>query len=142
MRALIDTCVIIDALQNREPFARSAQTKFLMAANHQYVGCITAKASTDVYYLMHRHTHDDKASRAVLQKLFTLFDVLDTAGMDCRRAIPSPVSDFEDAVMIETAARAEVDCIVTRNTHDYAKSSVPVYSPEQFIGQFDFSEGL
>ena len=42
MRALLDTCVIIDALQSREPFCKSAQTIFLAAANNQFIGCITA----------------------------------------------------------------------------------------------------
>lgn len=84
---------------------------------------------------MHRHTHSDKASREVLNKLFSLFEVADTAGIDCRRAIPSPVSDFEDAVMIETAARTEVDCIVTRNEHDFVKSTVPVLSPKDFLSK-------
>lgn len=137
MRVLIDTCVIIDVLQNRNPFAKDAQTMFLAAANNQFIGCITAKASTDIYYLMHRYTHNDKASREVLNKLFSLFDVLDTSGMDCRRAVPSSISDFEDAVMIETALRYEVDCIVTRNMQDYAKSPVQVYSPEQFLKQLE-----
>ena len=100
-----------------------------------FVGCITAKASTDIYYLMHRHTHSDKASREVLNKLFSLFEVADTAGIDCRRAIPSPVSDFEDAVMIETAARTEVDCIVTRNEQDFVKSTVPVLLPKDFLSR-------
>lgn len=135
MRALLDTCVIVDALQSREPFSDHAQTIFLLAANNQFVGCITAKSVTDIYYLMHRYTHNDKSSRAVLSKLFTLFDVLDTAGTDCRHAIPSQITDYEDAVMIETAARCEVDCIVTRNTHDYAKSPVAVCTPEEFIAK-------
>ena len=133
MRALIDTCVIIDVLQNREPFSKDAQTLFLAAANNQFIGCITAKAATDIYYLMHRFTHDDTASRAVLNKLFLLFSLLDTAGMDCRHAVLSPVADFEDAVMIETAIRTESDCIVTRNVHDYTKSKVPVYTPAEFL---------
>lgn len=137
MRALLDTCIIIDALQNRAPFSEDAQTIFLLAANQQYIGCITAKSSTDIYYLMHRHTHNDKQSRAVLSKLFSLFDVLDTAGTDCRHAIPSQISDYEDAVMIATATRSEVDCIVTRNTHDYAKSSVPVFTPKEFIDKIE-----
>lgn len=137
MRVLIDTCVIIDVLQNRSPFAKDAQTIFLAAANNQFIGCITAKASTDIYYLMHRYTHNDKASREVLNKLFSLFDVLDTSGMDCRHAIPSAISDFEDAVMVETAFRYEVDCIVTRNMQDYVKSTVQVYSPEQFLKQLE-----
>ena len=33
MRALIDTCIIIDALQAREPFAEDAQQIFLAVAN-------------------------------------------------------------------------------------------------------------
>ena len=133
MRAFIDTCVVIDALQSREPFAKDAQDIFLAAANNLYLGYISAKAVTDIYYLMHRHTHDDKASRDILNKLFALFDVLDTAGIDCRKAVLSPVSDFENAVMVETALRSEVDCIVTRNLRDFVKSPVPVYEPKAFL---------
>ena len=133
MRAFIDTCVVIDALQSREPFAKDAQDIFLAAANNLFLGYISAKAVTDIYYLMHRHTHDDKASRDILNKLFALFDVLDTAGIDCRKAVLSPVSDFEDAVMVETALRSEVDCIVTRNLRDFTKSPVPVYEPKAFL---------
>lgn len=133
MRAFIDTCVVIDALQSREPFAKDAQGVFLAAANNLFLGYISAKSVTDVYYLMHRHTHDDKASRDILNKLFALFDVLDTAGIDCRKAVLSPVSDFEDAVMVETALRSEVDCIVTRNPRDFTKSPVPVYEPKAFL---------
>ena len=133
MRAFIDTCVVIDALQSREPFAKDAQDIFLAAANNLYLGYISAKAVTDIYYLMHRHTHDDKASRDILNKLFSLFDVLDTAGIDCRKAVLSPVSDFEDAVMVETALRSEVDCIVTRNLRDFTKSPVPVHEPKAFL---------
>ena len=142
MRALIDTCVIVDVLQSRVPFVEDAQKIFLLAANQQFIGCITAKSTTDVYYLTHRLTHDDKSSRTVLSKLFTLFEVVDTAGMDCRRAIPSEVSDYEDAVMIETALRTEVDCIVTRNTRDYSRSPVTVYSPEEFIKQLEEEQKL
>lgn len=133
MRALLDTCILLDAMQNREPFSQPAQEIFLCAANDRFRGCITAKAATDIYYLMHRYTHDDKASRKALNSLFMLFEVLDTAGMDCRRAIASDVADYEDAVMVETALRAEVDCIVTRNLRDYAKSAVPVLAPETFL---------
>ncbi len=133
MRALIDTCVVIDALESREGFEKDAQNIFLAAANNAFLGYISAKAVTDIYYLMHRYTHSDKTSRETLNKLFTLFDVLDTAGIDCRKAVPSPVSDFEDAVMIETALRSEVDCIITRNTEDFARSPVPVLSPREFL---------
>lgn len=133
MRVLIDTCIIVDVLQNRVPFSKEAQTIFLAAASGQFIGCITAKSSTDIYYLTHRVMHDSKASRDVLARLFSIFEVVDTAGMDCRRAIPSQISDYEDAVMVETALRTEMDCIVTRNIRDYSKAAIPVYTPSEFI---------
>jgi predicted nucleic acid-binding protein len=123
----------MDAIQNRIPFADDAKTIFRAAASKWFTGCITAKAATDIYYLTHRCTHSDKESRNTLAKLYILFDVLDTSGIDVRRAISSNVSDYEDAVMIETAIREDIDCIVTRNTKDYTVSSVPVYSPAEFL---------
>lgn len=140
MRVLVDTCVIIDALQSREPFAKDAQRIFLTAANNQFIGCITAKSATDIYYLTHRHTHDDRASRSVLSKLLTIFELLDTAAMDCRHAILSDVSDFEDAVMTETAIRAGADCIVTRNISDYTDPRIPVYTPAELLAKLETTE--
>lgn len=133
MRVILDTCIIMDAIQNREPFAEDAKNIVRAAANKWFTGCITAKSSTDIYYLTHRCTHSDKDTRAILTKLFILFDVVDTAGMDARKAISSEVPDYGDAIMIETAIREDADCIVTRNIKDYSKSPVPVYEPAEFL---------
>lgn len=141
MNALIDTCVIVDALQSREPFYKDAQTVFLFCANRQFEGFLTAKAVTDVYYLTHRQTHNDKVTRAVLRKLGALFGLLDTTGLDIRKAISSEIPDFEDAVMIETALRSGMDCIVTRNTKDYDESPIPVYTPKEFVELLTDSNG-
>ena len=43
------------------------------------------------------------------------------------------IPQCEDAVMIETTARTEADCIVTRNIQDFAKSTVPVLTPKDFL---------
>lgn len=91
MRVLIDTCIIIDALQSCIPFAEAAQ------------------------------------------KLFILFHLLDTTSLDCRKAISSEIDDYEDAIMVETAVRSQMDCIVTRNEKDYMKSSVKIYGPSDFL---------
>ena len=82
MRVLVDTCVIIDALQSRVPFADAAQKLFIYSANKQFEGYITAKSVTDIYYLTHRLTHSDAETRKILSKLFTLFHLLDTTSLD------------------------------------------------------------
>lgn len=133
MRALIDTCVIIDALQNREPFNEQAQQVFFAVANKHAVGYITAKSVLDIYYITHRLTHSDEDTRKILKTLLGLFDVLDTTQLDCRQALSSGISDYEGAVMCETAKRCDVDCIVTKNQKDYTKSEVTVYSPREFL---------
>lgn len=133
MRVVIDTCVIVDALQSREPFYKDAQSIFLLCANLQCDGFLTEKAITDIYYLTHRQTHSDIATRDVLTKLCALFGLLDTTASDVRRAVSAEISDFEDAVMIETAVRSNMDCIVTRNIRDYYKAPIPVYSPAEFV---------
>ena len=38
MNVLIDTCIIIDALQSREPFNKDAEAVFLSVANRRCVG--------------------------------------------------------------------------------------------------------
>ena len=134
MKALMDTCIIIDALQNRHPFCEEAQKIFLLCANDEFEGFLTAKAITAIYYLTHRQLHNDKATREIIVKLCKLFDIVDTSSMDIINALSSEVSDFEDAVMIESAIRYETDCIVTRSVKDYIKSSLPVFTPKEFIG--------
>ena len=133
MKVLIDTCVIIDALQSRRPFYEEAQKIFIYAASQKFEGYITAKASSDIYYLTHRCTHSEMETRKILSKLYTLFHLLDTAALDCRRAISSEMSDYEDAIMVETAIRSEMHCIVTRHVKDYEKASIKVYTPDQFL---------
>ena len=83
--------------------------------------------------LTHRLIHSDTETRKILSKLFILFHLLDTTSLDCRKAISSEIGDSEDAIMMETAIRSEMDCIVTRNVKDYAKSSIKVCEPSTLI---------
>ncbi len=133
MRILLDTCIIIDVFQHREPFWEDSYHVMLAIANRHGEGFLTAKSFTDLYYLTHRATHNDKETRKILSTLLVPLALLDTAGIDCRKALSLEVGDYEDAVMIETAQREGLDCIVTRNQKDYARSPVPVYTPEEFL---------
>lgn len=135
MKAMLDTCVVMDFLQRRDPFADTARSIFMAAAGDQFVGCITAKSATDIFYLTHRCTHSNQQSRDVLNSLLSIISLLDSAAVDVFHALTSETADFEDAVMIETAIRSNVDCIVTRNTKDYKKAPIPVYTPDEFLAQ-------
>lgn len=140
MRALLDTNVILDALQDRQPWAEAARAIFRAAARERFAGFVTAKALTDIHYLTRRCTHSEKAALDTLGKLLVLFELADTAGLDCQRALLSETADYEDAVMIETALREGMDCIVTRNLRDFSRSPVKALEPEAFLALLDKAE--
>lgn len=135
MRALLDTCVVVDVLADRQPFSADGQMIFLAAANRQFDGFLTANSLTDIYYLTHKHTHSDDEARQALNRLLILFDLLDTTAPDCRNALLSEMRDFEDAVMAQSALRCNLDCIVTRNLKDFCQSPVPACTPTEFLAQ-------
>ena len=133
MKALIDTCVIVDVLQKREPFYKASMDIVLAISNRRFPGVLTAKSVTDVYYILRRSLHNEEEVRKLLRVLFTLFDVEDTFSADCRLALGSPMKDYEDAIMVQTAIRIGADCIVTSNLKDYRLAALPVFSPEEFL---------
>ena len=137
MRVLLDTNIVLDVLQNRAPWNVSGQQIFRAAANRMITGCITAKEATDIHYFSRRlyrgQEHVDAKARAVISKLCSLFELLDTLAIDCKEALAAENGDYEDAVMIRTAVRSDCDCIVTRNPDDFRSSPIPVYAPDAFI---------
>lgn len=52
MRALIDACIVIDALQSREPFFKEAQEIFLGVANKQAVYIVDNLSFSDSPFLL------------------------------------------------------------------------------------------
>lgn len=133
MKALIDTCVIVDVLQKREPFYKSAMDIVLAVSNRRCLGVLTAKSVTDIYYILRRSIHNEEEVRKLLGILFMLFDVEDTFSTDCQLALSSSMKDYEDAIMVQTAIRVGADCIVTRNLKDYRLAARPVFSPDEFL---------
>lgn len=137
MKVLLDTCVVVDVLQKREPFYQNAIDIFLSISNRELEGVLTAKSLTDIYYIIRRSLHNEMETRKYLNTLFVLFNVEDTFSIDCQLALQSKMKDYEDAIMVETALRIGVDCIVTRNIKDYELSTIPVLSPEQLLARLN-----
>ena len=140
MRAIVDTCVILDYLQSREPFFDDALNIAIGRANREYEAYITASSLTDLYYIIHRHTHSTIETHRIINKLTYLFGLVDTFAEDCINALHNGMSDFEDAVMSESAYRIDADCIITRNIKDYSKSKVPALTPAEFLMKIDGEE--
>ena len=137
MKVLIDTCIIIDALQCREPFFDDAQNILIGNANDEFTGIITAKSVLDIYYIIHRYNHNNDKTKGIILNLLSLLTVCDTTKEDINNAILSDISDYEDAVIAAAAERIHADAIVTRNSKDYRKSKVRVIEPYELLNELD-----
>ena len=74
MRAVIDTCVILDYLQCREPFFEDSLNIAIGRANNEFEAYITASSLTDLYYIIHRHTHSSIETRRIISDIQSCSD--------------------------------------------------------------------
>ena len=136
MRVLLDTNIIIDVLQKRQPWYPSGKEIFAAVAYQDIIGCITAKQASDIYFFACRQFRGepniDTKARKIMNHLFALFELIDSRGIDCEMALLRENGDFEDAMLIESAIRERIDCIVTRNPVHFKDSPVAVHDPESF----------
>lgn len=133
MRVLIDTNVIIDALTSREPWSESAETIFIMAANHIIDMYITASSATDIYYLVRKYLHSTEQAKQIMEKLYSLVGILSVSSAECVDALASAISDYEDAIVERVSVKANIDYIITRNVKDYQPGMVKAILPDDFI---------
>jgi predicted nucleic acid-binding protein len=132
MKVYLDTNIIIDVLEHREPFVKNSSAVFLMASDRIIEGIICASAITDLYYIVRKSRKDPKAALAAVIDLFETLTVVDTTSKDIYSATVSVITDFEDAVTAVAAEREGAEYIITRNIDDFINSPVPAILPEDF----------
>jgi predicted nucleic acid-binding protein len=140
MKILIDTNVIIDILDRREPFFEDSYRLIQLTVEGKLEAFMSAGALTDVYYIISRSLHDTQKAREKIIALTALIDLCDTTVGDITAALTLNIADFEDAVIASAAKRERADYIVTRNETDFTDSPVPAVSPTRFLRQFEDDE--
>lgn len=132
MKILIDTNVIIDFYQERQPFLEAAERTLMMCTEDGCEGMLCASSLTDIYDLL-RKSLGAEAARGCIKKLLEVFSVAEVGKAEIHKAAKSKMQDFEDAVVAFSAKGAKAHYIVTRNTGDYEDSPVPAITPQAFI---------
>ena len=130
MRLLIDTNVVLDFLQEREPFVENAARLFERIDAGEIQGFIAATTITNIYYIVRR-----AAGRAIAQDAITqiLLD-LNICAVDLEvleQALALNFEDYEDAVQYACGLVHNVDAIVTRDASGFIDGEIPVLLPEE-----------
>lgn len=133
MKVIIDTNVVIDVYQNRQPFAESSKTVLKLSESGKITGIITANMVTDIYYILAKHIKDNEHVKTLVRKLLEAVDIADVTANDVFAALELHMPDFEDALVAQCAKRLRTTYIITRNTKDFVASPIQSISPDDFL---------
>ena len=133
MKVLLDTNILLDILEKREPYFSDSYEVFKKSAERKIEAIIGASSVTDIYYVTRKNCKDAERSLNYIVDMLKIVTPVDTKAVDIQAAIKLNFSDFEDAVISATAAREKADYIISRNAGDFIKSPVPAISPADFL---------
>lgn len=139
MNVLFDTNVILDVFLMRDPYYKAPSHLLGFAEQHKIEGWICGTTVTTIHYLLAK-TLSRKEAEIHLKNLLKIFHVSSVSRVVLEDALASNFKDFEDAVIYQSAVRANVEVILTRNQNDFNKSSISVYSPTAFLNILDTLE--
>jgi len=133
MKIMLDTNVILDIIEKREPFFSDSYQVFLKSAAGEYEAIIGASSVTDIYYIARKNCKDANQALSYIIDLLKITTSVDTKAVDIQEALKLNFNDFEDAVIAATASREGADYIITRNAGDFNNSPVPAMTPTDFL---------
>ncbi len=137
MKILYDINIILDVLLSRYPFFLNSARVMAMAENREIDGWLCGDAATTIHYLIRKKLGNEKATKNIT-RLLNIFKITEINKSVISAATVSPIKDFEDAVVEESAKYNSVDIILTRDLKDFQNSTLKIYSPEDFINLYPF----
>ena len=134
-RLFLDTNIVVDVLERREPFCNDAVRLFTMAYNKQVQLVVSPMTYSTASFLLRKHGPD--GVRNLLSNFRQLSRVATTDERTVDDSLASQFKDFEDAMQYYTAVNAKADVIITRNGKDFAASKLPVMTATEYLATLE-----
>jgi hypothetical protein len=129
---LVDLNVIVDVVQQRQPFYEQSARVMDAVVRGQATGWLAAHSVTTLFYIINRLRNRQTAVTAITG----LLDVFAVAAVDdsvIRKALSWGWKDFENAVQMAAATNVSADYFITRNPRDFQDGIIPVVEPAAFL---------
>jgi hypothetical protein len=132
IKAFFDLNIILDVLQNREPFYEASAQLLAYAETGKVQGFIAPHSLTTLFYLIAKDQSAAKA-RATITNLLQFISVAKIDQSTIEQAMSLSYRDFEDAVQMISALQCKADYFVTRNPKDFHPPMLTVIQPSELI---------
>lgn len=132
MKVLIEANIILDVLQKREPHLRASAIVWKLCETKKITGYVSVLSFMNIVYILRKELTPEKI-KEVFNSLSMIFTFEDLTEVDIKSALIMGLPVFEDSVQLQTAYRVRAEFIITRNVKDFLKSSIPAYTPLEFL---------
>jgi predicted nucleic acid-binding protein len=133
-KILIDSDVCLDFLTGRKPHHNYAQKLFWNIENSELSAFVSPESFSNMFYVLRKFYSPQKIiSHLKNLRSFVTIAVFSPKVIDS--ALDSGWNDFEDAIQYYSALESECNAIITRNTSDFKKSEIPVYTAYNYLNK-------
>ncbi len=138
---LLDINIVLDYLQQREPWYRMAKALFLAEAQEKVDLFIAANTVATIHYLI-RQKDSKKKALAKIGMLLRRLRIAGVTGAAIDGALRLGLDDQEDGIQAAAAVEAGIRVLVTRNASDYGRiESLQILSPEVAVAALRAATG-
>jgi predicted nucleic acid-binding protein len=128
---IIDINIILDVLQQREPFFAASAHLLSLVESEKVTGYIASHSVTTLFYLI-RKGKSSADARAMITSLLQFLKIAPVDQNTIEQALNLDYVDFEDAVQMIAALQCKADYLITRNIKDFQPALIPVIQPAEF----------
>jgi uncharacterized protein (DUF1499 family) len=117
---------------NKRNFYEQAKQIIQLCSDKKIQGYVCAHEITTLSYFLEKDKESEVVNK-ILISIMDMFTIISIDGNILRNALKSEIKDFEDAVIEVSSLQNDVDCIVSRNKEDFAKSKILCLEPSGFL---------
>jgi predicted nucleic acid-binding protein len=132
MNLFIDTNVLIDLIDKREPFYKDVAIIFSLAENKKFKLATSSLSFVNTFYVVSKSSSGLLVLDA-LKKIRIICAISNIDEIVVDQSLISNFNDFEDAVQYFSALHHKCDIIITRNKKDFKNSEIPVMTPMELL---------
>ncbi len=130
-KLFLDTNIVMDLLERREPFCQDAVRLFTMAYYKQVRIYVSPMTYATASFLLRKH--GSAGVKNLLANFRQLSRVTTANERTVDDSLASQFQDFEDALQYYSALTVKADVIITRNGKDFVNSKLPVMTAGEFL---------
>ena len=143
-KLLLDSNVIIDYLNEREPFYHKARLIMIAGRIGDLDLFVSSSQITDLLYVLSEGGKKSLVPKTQekLRGLCTFVNVVNVGRNEVDAMLLSSWADPEDALLYEVALNTKVDFVLSRNQQDFESSLIPVLDCDEFLTWLKATKGI